>query len=142
MARDDQMHQRLLEWAQAVTVGDGSGYPTMSVLHEDWTPPSPGITPSMKTSPHSTARQTHRIIGQFSQRLQATLTLHYCFPGLSLDEQAERLGCGVSALHKRIELAHAFLRSWVEGERRLSQRHAPPAPATADVQGVFDTSTL
>lgn len=134
MARDDQMHQRLLEWAQAVTVGDGSGYPTMSVLHEDWTPPSPGITPSLKTSPHSSARQTHRIIAQMSLRLQDTLTLHYCFPGLSLEEQALRLGCGVSALHKRIDTAHRLLRSWVDTEARLTQRKAEAT--------VFDNSTI
>lgn len=147
MAKDDQMHQRLLEWAQAVTVGDGSGYPTMSVLHEDWQPPSPGVTPSMKSSPHSTVRQTHRLIGNFSARLQDTVTLFYCFPGLPLADQAERLGCGVSALHKRIDQAHSFMRAMVDCERRLAQRHHVPeagevATDGAPASGVFDTSTI
>jgi DNA-directed RNA polymerase specialized sigma24 family protein len=125
MARDDHMHQRLLEWAQAVTVGDGSGYPTMSVLHEDWTPPSPGLTPILKSSPHSAARQTHRLVGLFSARLQDTVTLHYCFPGLSIAEQAARLDCGVRTVHERIEVAHRLLRAFVDSERRLSARDVP-----------------
>jgi len=33
MARDMKIELRLLRWAAAVTVGDGSGFPTMSVLH-------------------------------------------------------------------------------------------------------------
>ena len=45
-ARDERIEARLQRWARWVTVGDGSGFPTMSVLHREWTPPSPGTTPT------------------------------------------------------------------------------------------------
>lgn len=111
MARIDWIEERLLRWAQAVTVGDGSGYPVMSVLHEDWMPPSPGVTPSMKVSVgRNDAASTHRAIGRLSQRLQTTLVVHYVLR-LRLVDQAERLGCAVDTVHGRIDSAHAQLAS-------------------------------
>lgn len=113
MARDDQMHQRLLAWAQWVTVGDGSGYPSMSVLHEDWSPPSPGMTPTMKVAAPSSARETHLAMAGWSARLRNTVALYYCTQ-LPIAEQASRLGCAPSTVHERIGQAHALLRSWLD----------------------------
>lgn len=110
MARDDAMHQRLVDWAQWLRVGDGSGYPTMSVLHEDWSPPSPGITPTMKTSAPSSARQTHRVMRAWSATLQATVIVHYCYPGMTVAEQADRLGCAERTVVDRVERAQRLLR--------------------------------
>lgn len=123
MARIDWVEQRLQRWAQAVTVGDGSGYPVMSVLHEDWMPPSPGVTPSMKVSSASDARSTHRAIERLSQRLKNTLVVHYLL-ALPLPDQAARLGCAVDTVHGRIEAAHAQLAAILdESEPHQSNRN-------------------
>ena len=109
MARNPDIEARLQRWAVAVTVGDGSGYPVMSVLHHEWQPPSLGITPTMKTSGHSDARETHAALRQLSQRLQNTVAVHYCMK-LPVENQAQRLGCAVATVHGRIEVVHKLLR--------------------------------
>jgi DNA-directed RNA polymerase specialized sigma24 family protein len=108
--RDEQMHTRLLEWAQWRKVGDGSGYPTMSVLHEDWSPPSPGQTPTMKVSAPSSARVTHRAMVGWSGRLRNTVALYY-LTNLPIAEQAARLECAERTVHERIDQAHGLLRA-------------------------------
>jgi DNA-directed RNA polymerase specialized sigma24 family protein len=118
MARDDAMHQLLLAWAQWVTVGDGSGYPTMSVLHADWSPPSPGTTPTMKVTAPSSARRTHRVVHSWSARLRDTVMVYYCCPTLTVAEMGQRLGCGPSTVHERIAQAHVLLRRVFHGPAR------------------------
>lgn len=108
MARDELIDRLLRTWAQWLMVGDGSGYPSMSTLHPDWSPPSPGTTPSMKVGAPSSARETHRMVGLLSDRLQATLRLHYC-TNLPVAEQALRLGCQADTVHKRVQVAHKLL---------------------------------
>jgi DNA-directed RNA polymerase specialized sigma24 family protein len=108
MARDANIEARLQRWAVMLTVGDGSGYPVTSVLHENWQPPAPGQTPTLKVGASSDARQTHRAIATLSQRLANTLVVHYVMR-LSLAEQAERLGCAPSTVTARIDAAHARL---------------------------------
>jgi DNA-directed RNA polymerase specialized sigma24 family protein len=110
MARDEQIHARLLAWAQYVTVGDGSGFPTMSVLHPHWQPPSPGTTPSMKVSAPSGARQTHRAIARLSRRQANTLVVHYVLK-LPIELQADRLQCAVPTVYARVEAAQRELRA-------------------------------
>lgn len=114
MARDDGIEARLQRWAQAVTVGDGSGYPTMCVLHKDWSPPSPGVTPTLKVAAASDVRETHRAIGKLSQRLANTLVVHYCIKG-AVEEQAKRLECAPRTVHERVETAHRLLRQILLG---------------------------
>ena len=109
MARDNDIHARLLAWAQYVTVGDGSGYPAMSVLHPEWQPPAPGTTPTMKVSAPSMAAQTHRAIGMLSLRLANTLVVHYVLK-LPMAEQAERLECEERTVYLRVEAAQRQLR--------------------------------
>lgn len=111
MGKDDRIEALLIEWAQWVKVGDGSGFSTMSVLHPDWSPPSPGITPTMKTAKHSRAQATHRAIAQLSQRIGNTLVVHYVQrPALSIAQQAERLDCADSTVLARVTFAHRELR--------------------------------
>lgn len=120
MARDPKIEERLLRWAQAVTVGDGNGFPAMSVLHPQWQPPTPGQTPTLKVAAGSDVRQTHRAIGELSLRLRNTIVVHYVVRG-TIQEQARRLECAPDTVHARIEEAH----------RRLA----------AHLAGVFATST-
>jgi DNA-directed RNA polymerase specialized sigma24 family protein len=110
VARDVDIEARLQRWADYVSVGDGSGFPSMSVIHREWTPPSPGMMPSMKVAPSSDARQTHRAIGKLSQRQANTLVVHYVLK-LPLADQALRLGCAESTVTARIDQAHARLRA-------------------------------
>lgn len=119
MARNPWVEERLLRWAQAVTVGDGSGYPTMSVLHSEWQPPSGGLTPSMKVAAHSDVAATHRAMAKLSMRLRNTLVVHYCLR-LPMDLQAERLGCAVDTVHGRVEQAHRELAGLLAGDRTES----------------------
>ena len=117
MARDEQIHERLLAWAQYVTVGDGSGYPAMSVLHPMWQPPTPGTTPNMKVSAPSSARQTHRAIGMLKQKSRNALVMHYV-TRLALADQAECLGCAEATVYARVETAHRELRDVLMGEAK------------------------
>ena len=105
MARDPKIDARLMRWAQAVTVGDGSGYPIKCVLHEDWSPPGGGITPTMKVAPASDVRETHRAISALSLRLRNTVAVHYVIKGAVAD-QALMLDCAVDTVHARVEEAH------------------------------------
>lgn len=108
MARDVRIEARLLRWAQAVTVGDGSGFPAMSVLHREWMPPSSGMLPTLKVAPHSDVMGTHRAIERLSLRLRNTLAVHYCLR-LPMVDQADRLECAVPTIHARIDQAHREL---------------------------------
>lgn len=112
--RDPEIDQRLCRWAQGVTVGDGSGYPTMSVIHPEWSPPSPGVTPTLKTAAGTDVRQTHRAVLLLSERLQATLVVFYV-KRLALGEQARLLECEERTIHARIERAHQLLRALLIG---------------------------
>ena len=115
MARDLAMHLRLVAWAQWVRVGDGSGYPTMSVLHEDWTPPAPGITPTLKVAAPNAARRTDTIMATWSDTLRATVMVHYCYPGMTVAQQAELLGCAERTVVDRVERAQLLLRMALDG---------------------------
>lgn len=117
--RDEAMHLRLVEWAQWRKTGDGSGYPTMSVLHEDWSPPSPGITPTMKVSGSSAVHATHLAMAEWSGRMRNTVAVHYLV-SLPIAEQAARLGCAECTVYERIAQAHALLRRWLDERPRVT----------------------
>lgn len=110
MARDARIEARLQRWAAWVSVGDGSGYPVMSVLHPAWQPPSPGVTPTMKTTAASDAPATHRIIGRMHHKLRDSLVLHYVIK-VSRAEHARRIGRTEVAVDARINRAHQALQS-------------------------------
>lgn len=108
MARDQAIERRLRDWAQWMKVGDGSGYATRCTIHPEWSPPTSGMTPTMKVGAHSTAKQTHRAIATLSERLQNTLVLHYV-TNLSVADQAARLQCTVETVGQRVCTAHRRL---------------------------------
>lgn len=125
MARDERMDARLWRWAQAVTVGDGSGYSSVSPLHPNWSPPTPGMRPTLKVSGASSdAAATHAAVRELSLRLRNTVVVHYCLR-LPIAEQAGRLECAESTVHQRIDEAH----------RRLAALLAPGVAAGANGGG-------
>ena len=105
------IHGRLLSWAQWLTTGGTAvGYPTTNVLHQNWMPPTPGGTPTLRSSPASSGaqRETHRCIGALTLRLSNTLVVHYIYRG-SLAEQACRLGCQPSTVAARVAEARRLI---------------------------------
>lgn len=115
MARDQGIERRLQDWAQWLKVGDGSGYSTKCTLHPEWSPPSSGMTPTMKVGAPSSARQTHRAISFLSVRLANTLVLHYV-TNLSVSEQAARLECEPATVEQRIWKAHRQLLAFFDAK--------------------------
>jgi DNA-directed RNA polymerase specialized sigma24 family protein len=108
MARDQAIEARLLRWAEFWKTGDGSGYPVKCTLHEDWSPPSPGMTPTMKVAPVNDAKQTHRMVSRLSERMQATLVAVYV-RRMSPVEAGQELGCEAGTVGARVEAAHREL---------------------------------
>lgn len=108
MARNEMIERLLQDWAQWMKIGDGSGYPTKCTIHPLWSPPSAGITPTMKVGSPSSAMQTGRAIRTLSERLQNTLVLHYVM-NLSVADQAERLACKPETVDARLRTSHRLL---------------------------------
>lgn len=110
MAKIAWVDEALQRWAAVVVGGaDGSGFPTMSVLHEDWSPPSPGQTPTMKVASGSKdVARTHAAIALLTVRARNTVVVHYC-KRMSLEEQGEELGCQAETVTKRIDTIHREL---------------------------------
>jgi DNA-directed RNA polymerase specialized sigma24 family protein len=109
MARDETIEARLWRWAEAVKGGkDVHGYPVKCTLHPDWSPPSPGMTPTLKVAPASDVRQTHALVLQLSERMQATLSAHYIYR-MSMAQAGEMLGCRPDTVKDRVEAAHRQL---------------------------------
>lgn len=108
MARIEAIEQRLREWAQWVTAGDGSGYPSKCTLHPEWSPPAAGTTPTLKAAAPSRARQTHRAIARLSVRLSNTVVVVYCM-NLSEADRAERLSCQPATVRARLYALHRQL---------------------------------
>lgn len=97
-----------MRWADWLNVGDGSGYPTVSVLHESWSPPSPGQTATIKASSATDARQTHLALLRLTIKLQRVAFVHYIKRGC-IEHQAAELGCQPNTVHQRVERLHAAL---------------------------------
>lgn len=101
----DVIEQRLLAWSAWKHGGAVSdGYPTKSVLHESWSPPTTGRLPTMRvTNGRGDARERalDRAITTLSVRLQDTLVVVYLMRA-SADEQVARLGCQPSTVRARV----------------------------------------
>lgn len=109
----DVMQGRLVAWAAWLTGGgSGQGYPTKSVLHSSWLPPTPGQTPTMVSSTGGTGRREralHQLISaELSVRLQNTLVAVYVMRA-SPAEQVVLLECQASTVRARVSEAKALL---------------------------------
>ena len=113
--RDEDVEARLQRWAQAVTVGDGSGYPAMSVIHPNWMPPTKGTTPVMKTTGKGgDVLQTAWAIDQLSLRLKNSVVVYYCMK-LPIADQAALLDCAESTVHARVKEARKQIGGFLAG---------------------------
>lgn len=107
-ATTDAMERRLREWGSWLAAGCSTtgGYPTKSVLHPEWSPPSSGSRPAMKvaTVRDNRERAVHAVVCAMSHRLQQTLIVQYVI-NVSLEERLTRLGCGKATLYARVTAA-------------------------------------
>lgn len=130
----DVLQQRLQAWAAWLTGGGrGDGYPTKSVLHDSWLPPTPGMTPTMKSGAGGTGRQErelHQVISTaLSVRLQNTLVAVYVMRATPAEQQA-LLECQASTVRARVAEAkrligmalHVQRAGDVEAQRQQSTR--------------------
>lgn len=109
--QQDVMETRLREWAAWLTSGgSGDGYAAMSVIHPNWSPPTPGTTPTLKVAGGGSRRERelHAQVLLLSRRLQATLLVHYC-KRLSVADQAAMLECAEPTVHARVREAKRAL---------------------------------
>lgn len=106
----DRMEGRLLEWAHWLTLGgNGDGFAAVNVLHQSWSPPTPGTLPTLKVGrSEQQQRRTHQAVLRLSKRLQATLLVHYC-KRLPVADQADQLQCAESTVHSRVREAKRLL---------------------------------
>lgn len=118
MALSAEMDRRLRLWAEHVQVGDGSGYPVKSTLHPDWSPPSPGITPTLKVSRGGGADRLHRLVQRLPDKMRAVVVARYILK-LSDAEAGLALNCAPGTVPARLERAHReLLRMEAESEGR------------------------
>jgi len=108
----DVITSRLQAWAAWLTSsGSAAGFPTKSVLHESWLPPTPGQTPTMTTGSGGAGRQEralHMLIERFSVRLQNTLVVVYVMRAKPV-EQARLLECQESTVRARLAEARRLI---------------------------------
>lgn len=109
----DDMERHLLAWGAWLAMGGkgGDGFPRTNCLHENWMPPAPGGTPSMKAiRGDAPQRRLHACIGMLSVRLSNTLVVVYV-QRLSGGPAAERLDCGEATVRARVRDAKIRLRA-------------------------------
>jgi DNA-directed RNA polymerase specialized sigma24 family protein len=105
--RVDRGEALLMEWAAWLRgSGERAGYSSMSPLHVDWSPPSPGTTPTLRTvrGTASSGPAVHRAVLAMSVRAQQTLLLHYVLRRTD-EAAAAELGCGASTVRARLVAA-------------------------------------
>lgn len=112
--RDEDLELRLMQWGAAVSVGDGSGYPCINVIHPNWTPPSRGLTPALKVRPGGDVRRMHRAIGTLPIKQRNAIVLAYAMR-LSVAEQCQRLECSERVRQDRLRAAKITLMVRLEG---------------------------
>lgn len=117
----DAMEARLQRWAEWRELGDTSGFARVNVLHESWSPPTPGRTPTMRTSRSTDARETQRAIATLSMRLQETLLVVYV-RRLPRAFAAEQLQCSPETVPQRVR----------EAKRRIAAALAQDQAVCAD----------
>lgn len=108
---DAMIERRLLDWGAWLARGrmSAEGYPTKSVLHQSWLPPTAGTTPTMHGGAGDRQeRAMHRLIGGLSVRLSNTLVVSYVLR-LKGEERALRLQCQESTARARVAEAKRLL---------------------------------
>lgn len=121
MARIGWVEDMLQRWALAVTVGDGSGYPVKSVLHPSWSPPTPGLTPTLKSVPGnrqaSVVHQALMELGQERPKLLATVMGVYVLKRRHAEVAVLVDGCQPKTIDARLDEVHRWLACRLDAAR-------------------------
>jgi DNA-directed RNA polymerase specialized sigma24 family protein len=117
MARIEEIDVLLWQWAERLKAGDGSGYPTMCTIHADWSPPSPGVTPTLKVS-KGRRGDVDRMIEKLPDSLRATVVARYLLRMTDTDAAAV-LGCAVPTVGQRIVRAHQLIARMMASGKRI-----------------------
>lgn len=100
----DVVEQRLQAWAAWLTAGQcGDGFPTKSVLHPSWSPPSAGMTPTMASTSRSDRRErdVDAAVRDLSVKLRDAVFVVYV-KRLPVDGQVQQLQCQASTVRARV----------------------------------------
>lgn len=130
----DVVEARLLAWAAWRTAGGcADGFPSKSVLHPSWSPPSPGITPTLHVSGRSEEqqRQMDGLIGGLTVKLRDALYVVY-IKRMAPADQAKHLRCQECTVRARVveakrQLGVALRGGFTSYRNPLQFRHAGEA---------------
>lgn len=103
----DMVEARLLAWAAWRTAGRcADGYPSKSVLHPSWSPPAPGVTPTMHVAGagEERQRQMDALVAGLSVKLRDALYVVY-IKRMAPTEQARQLQCKECTVRARVSEA-------------------------------------
>lgn len=107
----DRMEAQLLAWgAFRAGGGCGDGYPSMSVIHPNWTIPAKGMQAKLPMPGRSSVaeRALDARIAELSVKMRDALFVRYV-KRLALAEQARMLGCEESTVGARVQQAKRIL---------------------------------
>lgn len=109
MAKIDYIEHRLLNWARwKMRQGGSLNYAGINWDFEGRSGYREAVIPINDCE----AADTDEAIHKLPQHLQETLVEHYTGETVDIPSQAERLGCGVSTVHARIDEAHQRLATY------------------------------
>lgn len=106
-AVSERMERRLVAWGVWKSAGgNGAGYPAMSVIHPNWTPPARGLPPRLPPIGASSADEIalNASIAGLSVKMRDALFVRYV-KRMSLADQAATLACSESTVLMRISAA-------------------------------------
>lgn len=132
MAKDPHMERRLLNWQRwKEGAGDiGLGYGNASMWNQvkvDVTPNRESVIPTNAIE----AEETDRAVDALPLYLRDTVFTHY-LSNVTIEVQAQRLGCGVSTVHSRIADAHRKLLVWFSDKTRRAAELRQQAEAVQE----------
>lgn len=117
----DAMESRLQRWAEWCDVGEiCGGYSAINPISDDWSPPTPGRTPTPRVWRPSDARETEQAVRRLSQRLQDTLACVYV-RRMRPAEAAQWLDCTPETVPQRVRDAKCRIAAALAQDQ--AQRH-------------------
>ncbi|PIP02756.1 MAG: hypothetical protein COX55_03565 [Zetaproteobacteria bacterium CG23_combo_of_CG06-09_8_20_14_all_54_7] len=114
---NEDIHQRMLKWAEWVLRSDGGGlgfpcecsYTRMQQRSDcGFTAPEVDIE----------SAETEKAVQSLEQYLRHAVQAHYCMGG-TRESQARQLGCSTTTVERRVERAHGQIARYLEEAKRV-----------------------
>jgi hypothetical protein len=109
----DALERELVAWGSYVAGGrEVAGYPVMSVIHPNWTPPAKGMPAKLPMRPREYIRERRVdiVVRRMSRKLQDALAVRYV-RRMPYAEQAMALGCQPGTVDARVREAKRQLQT-------------------------------